>query len=116
MFNLRKSHAQASHIAAIDLGSNSFHMIVARWDNGQLVLLDRLRESVRLGFGLQEDGSLSDEARERALACLERFGECLRAYPSRSVRAVGTKTLRNVSDSRQFMRDAEQRLGHPVEI
>ncbi len=116
MFNLRKSQSQASHIAAIDLGSNSFHMIVARWDNGQLVLLDRLREPVRLGFGLQEDGTLSDEARERALACLERFGECLRAYPSRSVRAVGTKTLRNVSDSRQFMRDAEQRLGHPVEI
>ncbi len=116
MFNLRKNLTQASHIAAIDLGSNSFHMIVARWDNGQLNLLDRLREPVRLGFGLQEDGSLSDEARERALACMERFGECLRAYPSRSVRIVGTKTLRSVNDSRQFLRDAEQRLGHPVEI
>lgn len=116
MFNLRKSQSPASHIAAIDLGSNSFHMIVARWDNGQLILLDRLREPVRLGFGLQEDGTLSDEARERALACLERFGECLSAYPSRSVRIVGTKTLRSVSDSQQFMRDAEQRLGHPVEI
>jgi exopolyphosphatase/guanosine-5'-triphosphate,3'-diphosphate pyrophosphatase len=116
MFNLRKNPAQASHIAAIDLGSNSFHMIVARWDDGQLTLLDRLREPVRLGFGLQEDGSLSDEARARALACMERFGECLRAYPSRSARIVGTKTLRSISDSRQFLRDAEQRLGHPVEI
>lgn len=116
MFNLRKNHSNASHIAAIDLGSNSFHMIVARWDDGQLTLLDRLREPVRLGFGLQEDGSLSNEARERALACMERFGECLRGYPSRSVRIVGTKTLRSISDSRQFLNDAEKRLGHPVEI
>ncbi|WP_323813650.1 Ppx/GppA phosphatase family protein [Cellvibrio sp. NN19] len=117
MFNLSSNNTrQTSHIAAIDLGSNSFHMIVARWDNGQLTLLDRLREPVRMGFGLQEDGSLSDDARERALACLERFGECLRGYPSRSVRIVGTKTLRSISDSREFLIEAEKRLGHPVEI
>jgi len=91
-------------------------MIVARWDNGQLNLLDRLREPVRLGFGLQEDLSLSDDARDRALACLERFGECLHGYPSRSVRIVGTKTLRTVKDSSQFLAEAEKRLGHPVEI
>ena len=91
MFDLSsRPDAAASHIAALDLGSNSFHMIVARWDNGQLTLLDRLREPVRMGFGLQADGSLSKEARERALACLERFGECLRAYPSRSVRIRGS--------------------------
>lgn len=116
MFNLSAHNPQTSHIAAIDLGSNSFHMIVARWDNGQLTLLDRLREPVRLGFGLQEDLSLSDDARDRALACLERFGECLRGYPSRSVRIVGTKTLRSIKDSSQFLREAEKRLGHPVEI
>lgn len=117
MFNVSSGKKnQASHLAAIDLGSNSFHMIVARWDNDQLVLLDRLREPVRLGFGLQDDGSLSADARERAMACLERFGECLRSYPSRNVRIVGTKTLRSINDSRQFLADAEQRLGHPVEI
>jgi len=116
MFNFSSNSRQTSHIAAIDLGSNSFHMIVARWDNGQITLLDRLREPVRMGFGLQDDGSLSDDARERALACMERFGECLRAYPSRSVRIVGTKTLRSITDSRQFLADAEKRLGHPVEI
>ncbi len=117
MFNLSPNRATAaSHLAAIDLGSNSFHMIVARWDNGQLTLLDRLREPVRLGFGLQEDGSLSEEARLRALACLERFGEALRAYPSRQVRIVGTKTLRSINDSHQFLAEAQARLGHPVEI
>ena len=117
MFNLSANdNRQTSHIAAIDLGSNSFHMIVARWDNGQLTLLDRLREPVRMGFGLQDDLSLSADARERALACLERFGECLRGYPSRSVRIVGTKTLRSIRDSRDFLAEAEKRLGHPVEI
>lgn len=117
MFNLtRKETANTSHIAAIDLGSNSFHMIIARWDNGQLILLDRLREPVRLGWGLQADGTLSEDARSLAMACLERFGECLREYPSRSVRVVGTKTLRSIADSRQFLQEAQARLGHPVEI
>jgi len=117
MFNLsRLDPLNTSHIAAIDLGSNSFHMIIAKWDHGQLVLLDRLREPVRLGWGLDSDGVLSEDARTKALTCLEKFGECLRAYPSRSVRIVGTKTLRSIRDSRQFLADAQQRLGHPVEI
>lgn len=117
MFNLsRKDSSLSRHIAAIDLGSNSFHMIIARWDDDQLILLDRLREPVRLGWGLEADGTLSAEARDRAMACLEKFGECLREYPSRSVRIVGTKTLRSIVDSRQFLADAQARLGHPVEI
>lgn len=117
MFNLsRLFGARASHIAAIDLGSNSFHMIVARWENDQLTLLDKLRDPVRLGWGLTEDGRLDDESRDRAMACLDRFGERLRDYPSRSVRIVGTKTLRSIKDSREFLNDAQSRLGHPVEI
>lgn len=117
MFNLsRLDTSSTSHIAAIDLGSNSFHMIIARWDNDQLVVLDRLRDPVRMGWGLGSDGSLSEDARIRALNCLEKFGERLREYPSRSVRIVGTKTLRSINDSTQFLADAQQRLGHPVEI
>jgi exopolyphosphatase / guanosine-5'-triphosphate,3'-diphosphate pyrophosphatase len=117
VFNLSTPRTQeASYIAAIDLGSNSFHLIIARRDHGHLTLLDRLREPVRLGFGLQDDGSLSQDARDRALACLERFSECLRAYPSRVVRAVGTKTLRSLNNAEQFIADAQTALGHPIEI
>lgn len=117
MFNLRRLFiARFDHIAAVDLGSNSFHLIIARWENGQLTLLDRLREPVRLGWGLGADGSLDQESRERALACLERFGERLRDYPSGSVRVVGTKTLRSIADARDFLQAARQKLGHPVEI
>ena len=117
MFNLsRLDRSHSNYIAAIDLGSNSFHMIIAKWENDQLVVLDRLRDPVRMGWGLGIDGSLSEDARLRALACLEKFGERLREYPSRSVRIVGTKTLRSINDSSQFLADAQQRLGHPVEI
>lgn len=117
MFNLsRLDRSNTSHIAAIDLGSNSFHMIIAKWDNDQLVVVDRLRDPVRMGWGLGSDGSLSEDARIRALNCLEKFGERLREYPSRSVRIVGTKTLRSINDSSSFLADAQQRLGHPVEI
>src|SRR5690606_16625455 len=91
-------------------------MIIARWEDDQLILQDRLREPVRLGWGLEADGSLTQEARDRAMVCLEKFGEILRAYPSRSVRIVGTKTLRSLIDSREFLADAQARLGHPVEI
>jgi exopolyphosphatase/guanosine-5'-triphosphate,3'-diphosphate pyrophosphatase len=117
MFNLSTlKYSPASHMVAIDLGSNSFHMIVAHWENGQIRLLDKLREAVQLGFGLQEDGSLSQESRERALSCLKRFGECLRGYPSRNVRIVGTKTLRSMKNSKDFLMQAQQLLGYPIEI
>ena len=113
---LRAPPAENEYIAAIDLGSNSFHMIIARWEDHQLTLLDRLREPVRLGWGLESDGSLDHETCERALACLERFGERLRDFPSGNVRAVGTKTLRAIRDARNFLSAAKAKLGHPVEI
>lgn len=117
MFNLSTlKNSSASHIVAIDLGSNSFHMIIAQWQDGQIRLLDKLREPVQLGFGLQEDGSLTEDARSRAMSCLKRFGECLRGYPSRNVRIVGTKTLRSMKNSSDFLIEAQQYLGYPVEI
>lgn len=103
-------------VAAIDLGSNSFHMIIVQWHRGQLTILDRLKESVRLGWGLGDDGSLNDQSYARAMACLERFGERLRGFKAGSVRVVGTKTLRSLNNSIEFLRDAEVRLGHPVDI
>ena len=81
-------------LAAVDLGSNSFHMIVARYAQGQLVVVDRLRETVRLAAGLDDDGRLSRDAMQRALPCLERFGQRLRDMRAGSVRVVGTNTLR----------------------
>ena len=103
-------------LAAIDLGSNSFHMIVARMQDGQPVVIDKLREMVRLAAGLTPTRTLSMEAQHRALECLERFGQRLRSMPPGSVRAVGTNTFRIARNARSFLRLAEAALGHPIEI
>lgn len=103
-------------VAAIDLGSNSFHMIVARMTDGHLQIIDRMKEMVRLGAGLQDDKTLTDEAQSRALACLRRFGQRLRSMPEGSVRTVGTNTLRQAHTEGGFLTLAEQALGHPIEI
>lgn len=103
-------------LAAVDLGSNSFHMVVARYSHGQLVILDRLREMVRLAAGLGDSGRLDDAAAERALRCLERFGQRLRAMHADSVRVVGTSALRRAKRKRWFLERARAALGHPIEI
>jgi exopolyphosphatase/guanosine-5'-triphosphate,3'-diphosphate pyrophosphatase len=103
-------------VAALDLGSNSFHMIVASLRNGELVILDRLREMVRLAAGLTPARTLTQEAQIRALECLERFGQRVRDMPRGTVRAVGTNTFRVARNAQSFLALAEQALGHPIEI
>ncbi|MCG6871568.1 MAG: exopolyphosphatase [Gammaproteobacteria bacterium] len=103
-------------LAAVDLGSNSFHLIVARLQGGEWSVIDRLRETVRLGAGLDNRKRLSRGARNRALDCLERFGQRLRHMPVGSVRVVGTNTLRQARKIGDFVSAAEARLGHPIEI
>ncbi|MEN8129730.1 MAG: exopolyphosphatase [Pseudomonadota bacterium] len=103
-------------IAAVDLGSNSFHMKVARVVDGHLHVIDRLREMVRLGAGLGEDKRLTHEAQSRALACLQRFGERLRSMPAGTVRVAGTNTLRQARNAQTFLLAGKQALGHPIEI
>lgn len=110
------SDSSAEVIAAVDLGSNSFHMIVGEMRHGQIAILDRLRETVRLAEGLSESGELSADARGRAIDCLSRFGERLRDMRAGSVRAAGTSTLRRAREESGFMAEAEAALGHPIEV
>jgi exopolyphosphatase / guanosine-5'-triphosphate,3'-diphosphate pyrophosphatase len=113
---MSRSRVVPDVLAAVDLGSNSFHMVVARRSHGQLVILDRLREMVRLAAGLSANGLLDDESEERALRCLERFGQRLRAMNANSVRVVGTNALRRAKRKRWFLERARAALGHPIEI
>ena len=108
--------AQPEIIAAVDLGSNSFHMIVGELRHGQLAILDRIRETVRLAEGLSDRGDISADARTRALDCLSRFGERLREMHANSVRAAGTSTIRRAREDTTFMVESEAALGHPIEI
>lgn len=108
--------AEGRVVAAVDLGSNSFHLIVARLCEGDLRVLDQHRETVRLADGLDGNNMLSAEARARALECLERFGQRLRELDSQDVRAVGTNTFRAADNAGEFLEQAEQALGHPIDI
>jgi len=103
-------------IAAIDLGSNSFHMIVARVADGQITIIDRMKESVRLGYGLDDEGNLDELSQKRALDCLERFSQRIKHLPAASVRAVGTRTLRMTNNVYQFLAKAEKALGFDIQI
>ncbi|HEV8547891.1 MAG TPA: exopolyphosphatase [Polyangiaceae bacterium] len=103
-------------VAGVDLGSNSFHMIVARVDEGQLHIVDRMRERVRLAAGLGADRRLTAEAMERGLACLTRFGQRVRELPQGSVRAAGTNTLRQAKNAAAFLELAREALGHPIDV
>ena len=103
-------------IAAIDMGSNSFHLAVARLDHGELKLLEGLSEKVRLGGGLDANECLTEEIQNRALACLSRFAQHLDGIAPDRLRIVGTNALRVARNTEVFLKKAENILHHPVEV
>lgn len=103
-------------LGAVDLGSNSFHMVIGRFAHGQLTVMDRLREPVRLAAGLDRQQRLDKNSQQRALECLARFGERLRNMRASRIRVVGTNTLRKARAAEGFLRHAARVLGHRVEV
>ncbi len=107
-------------VAAVDLGSNSFRMLVAQVVNTpsgtQIRPIDTLRESVRIAAGLTENKLLGNDAYQRGLTAIRRFGERIRGFDPTRVRAVATNTLRVAKNAPQFIKDAEEALGFPIEI
>lgn len=103
-------------IAAVDMGSNSFHLAVARLDHGELKLVEGLSEKVRLGGGLDDKDRLTDEVQARALACLSRFAQHLAGITPDRLRVVGTNALRVARNAPAFLKKAEKILNHPVEV
>lgn len=103
-------------LAAVDLGSNSFHLQICRVVDDQIYPLDALREPVRLAAGLSSDRYLDHGAQLRAIETLQRFGERLHGLPPGAVRVVGTNTLRVARNAPQFIEDAESALGFPIEV
>ena len=103
-------------IAAIDLGSNSFHMVLAKADNHEIRILERLGDKVQLAAGLDDERQLSEEAMQRGLDCLRRFAQFTNSLPEGAVRIVGTNALREARNRAVFIRRAEEILGHQVEV
>ena len=110
--HLRKAESarDARQLAAVDLGSNSFHLAIARVQDDEISMLDRVRDQVQLAKGLGKRKRLTKKARERALSCLSRFNQRLRNVPIERVRAVATSTLRSARDAAAFLAHAEDAL------
>lgn len=102
--------------AAVDLGSNSFHMVIARLTEGRMQIIDRIKERVRLAEGMDEQRRMSPEAMARGLDCLALFAERLTNIKPDQIRIAGTYTLRRASNTRDFVREAAKVLNHPIEI
>lgn len=102
--------------AAVDLGSNSFHMVIARLTEGRMQIIDRIKERVRLAEGMDEQRRMSPEAMARGLDCLALFAERLTNIKPDQIRIAGTYTLRRASNARDFVREAAKVLNHPIEI
>ncbi len=101
--------------AAVDLGSNSFHLLIARAEDGVLEPFERVKEKVQLARG-QHDGVLTAQAIDRGLACVDRFAQRLRGIPKTCVRVVGTSALRESSNPEDFLPQARQLLDCPIRI
>ncbi|HZE59942.1 MAG TPA: exopolyphosphatase [Burkholderiales bacterium] len=108
--------ARQETLAAVDLGSNSFHLEIGRVVDRQIYPLDAVREVVRLGGGLTADKRIDRATQASALEALAKFAERLRGFPRQGVRAVGTNALRIAKNSSQFLREARSVLGFPIEV
>lgn len=103
-------------IAAIDLGSNSFHMVLAKTDQREIRILERIGEKVQLAAGINAQLQLQDDAMERGLDCLRRFAQLIQDLPPGAVRVVGTSSLRVAQNRNSFIQRAEEILGHDVDV
>ena len=110
------SNESPEYIAAVDMGSNSFHMVVAKISHGELRVIDKLGEKVQLAAGINEFGEFTEEAKTRAFECLSRFGQRIKGLDSSAVQIVGTNALRAAKQKKEFLRQAELIAGYPIEI
>ena len=110
------SALEGTDFAAVDVGSNSFHMVVARYEHGELRVIDRIRDMVRLAAGVSDEGQLDPEVATRSLDALARFGQRIQSLQPDHVRAVGTNALRQIDDGGTFLDQASTSLGFPIEV
>ncbi len=113
---MTSSTVHAGLLAAVDIGSNSCRLEIGQLQEGRYRRVDYLKESVRLGAGLDAHGMLTEEATQRGLRCLRGFAARLEGFAVQQVRAVATQTLREARNRDAFLRRAQDALGFPVEV
>ena len=113
---MNHERSDLAQYAALDLGSNSFHLVVAQKNDSGIEILGRYRETVRLRAGLDSDGLLSQPMKEKALGVLAQIKTEIQSYEPLVVKAVATSTLRQVSHQKEILNQFEQALGYPIQI
>ena len=103
-------------LAAIDMGSNSFHLAIARVDHGEVKKVASMSEKVQLAAGLDENKNLTEAAQQRGLACLSRFVGRLGSVQPNRLRIVATNALRQAKNGHEFIQKAAEILPKPIEI
>ena len=111
-----KPVSKAPLYAVIDLGSNSFHMLITRMVANSSQTVDKVKRKVRLASGLDHNNILNELAMARGIECLRFFAERLQDIPTENIKVVATATLRIAKNADVFLQNAEQALGHPVEL
>lgn len=114
--SLAQRRGRSKQLGALDLGSNSFHLLVAQETEGRIQVVDKHKEMVRLAAGIDENNELDHEVADRALDCLARLGQRLRALDPANVRVVGTNTLRRIERNTDFINRGSALLGHPIQV
>lgn len=113
---MNQSRNAQNLLAAIDLGSNSFHLVVAKEDRDEIHILETRGEKVRLASGLDDQHRLSEEAQLRGLECLKGFASRVQGLPTHRVKILATNALRKAINRNEFIERAEGILGHPVSV
>ncbi|MAS25667.1 MAG: exopolyphosphatase [Oceanospirillaceae bacterium] len=103
-------------IAAVDLGSNSFHMVIAQEFQGEIRTIEKRGQKVQLGAGLDSAGILSEEAQQRGIDCLREFGQRLQGMDGSRISVLATNALRAARNRKEFISRAEEVLGYPIEV
>lgn len=114
--NTKESNTTLQNIAIIDLGSNSFHLIIARLVNGSIQVISRLKQKVQLANGLDDNNILNKKAINRGVNCLRRFAEYLENFPKENVKVVGTYTLRSAVNKNEFLEEAKKVFPFHIDI
>lgn len=104
------------YYAAVDLGSNSFHMVVVHVVNGSVQIIGKVKQKVRLAAGLDEDMALDEVSMERGWQCLQTFSERLQDIPPSNIKVVATATLRLATNAHVFINRAEEILKHKLDV
>lgn len=114
--NLEQPWPEGSLVASLDLGSNSFHFLLASYTKGELTLIQRLSEKVQLAAGLDMHNYLDAAAQERGLDCLRNLAPLMQKIPLQKLKVVATNTLRVATNAQEFIHKAEQLLGVPIQV